>query len=396
MGDGFGTVADLVTGPDPDLARPARALPVAGPSITDHEIDAVTEAVRSAWYESANEVTDRFEASFAVYVGRRHAVTVPSCTAALHLALAALGIGEGDEVVVPDATWIASSAPITYVGATPVFADIDPVTWCVDPASVRSVITERTRAVIAVDLYGGMVRFGELREICDPLGVAVIEDAAEAIGSAHHGRLAGSFGAMSTFSFHGSKTLTTGEGGMLVTDDDEVHQRVLQLRDHGRRPGDTTFFNTEVAFKYKMSALQAALGQAQLDRIDELVASKRQIFEWYSERLGDVEHLTLNSEPDHTFNSYWMSTVVLGAEVPVERDALIDQLARSGIATRPFFHPLSALPAYADATDAPRARDANAISREVGRRGLNLPSALRLTEDEVDYACRRLMEIIEG
>lgn len=354
----------------------------------------VTQAVRTAWYESANDIIDRFERSFADYIGRRHAVSLPSCTSALHLALAASDIGVGDEVIVPDATWIASAAPVSYVGATPIFADVDPVTWCLDPSSVQALLTERTRAVIAVDLYGGMVRFDELRRICDPLGIMVIEDAAEAVGSAYQGQLAGSFGACSTFSFHGSKTLTTGEGGMLVTDDDAVHHRVLHLRDHGRRPGDVTFFNTEVAFKYKMSSLQAALGQAQLDRVDELVAAKRQIFAWYRERLADVPTLTLNAEPAGTFNSFWMSTVVLDPSLPVERDHVVEHLASSGIATRPFFHPLSSLPAYSTAVDAPRAREGNVVSRGIGARGLNLPSALRLTEPEIDLVCERLVELV--
>lgn len=376
-------------------APSARALPVAGPSITDHEINAVTEAVRSAWYETANQVTDQFERSFADYLGRRYAVSLPSCTSAIHLALAASGIGPGDEVIVADATWIASAAPVSYVGATPIFVDVDPVTWCLDPDSLRASIVDRTRAVIAVDLYGGMVRFDEVHQICDPLGIMVIEDAAEAIGSAYHGRLAGSHGACATFSFHGSKTLTTGEGGMLVTDDDALLQRVLQLRDHGRRPGDVTFFNTEVAFKYKMSSLQAALGQAQLDRIDELVAAKRQIFAWYQERLASIPTLTLNAEPDGTFNSFWMSTVLVDDSVQLDRDELIGRLAQVGVATRPFFHPLSSLPAYSGASDAPRARAANVVSRAIGSRGLNLPSALRLTESDIDYVCERLVELTQ-
>ena len=377
-----------------EVRRPARDLAVAGPSITDHEVDLVTAAVRSAWYESAGEVNDRFESSFADYVGRRHAVSLPSCTSALHLALAALDVGAGDEVIVPDATWIASSAPISYVGATLVFADVDPLTWCVDGRVVSDLITERTRAVIAVDLYGSMADFHGLRSVCDPLGIAVIEDAAEAIGSAVQDRLAGSFGIASTFSFHGSKTLTTGEGGMLVTDDDSLHARVLHLRDHGRRPGDTTFFNTEVGFKYQMSSLQAALGQAQLDRIDELVTAKRRLFGWYQERLCETDALTLNAEPAGTTNSYWMTTVVVDQAVPVERDELADRLAAAGISTRPFFHPLSALPAYADAADGPRARAANSVSRALGERGINLPSALRLSENDVDYACAQLLAAV--
>ena len=372
-------------------SKPARSMPVAGPSITDHEVELVAAAVRSAWYEHSNDIIDRFERSFAERVGRAHAVSLPSCTAGLHLSLAALGLGAGDEVIVPDATWIATSAPITYVGATPIFADVDPVTWCLDIASIEPLITPRTRAVIAVDLYGGMPDLPALEALCERHGIALIEDAAEAIGSAIGERAAGSFGITSTFSFHGSKTLTTGEGGMLVTDDDDLFARVHVLRDHGRVPGDVAFFNHEVAFKYKMSSLQAALGQAQLDRLDELVAAKRQIFGWYCDRLADVPALQLNAEPAGTFNSYWMSTVVIDESFRTTKEDLADRLAHDGISTRPFFHQLSSLPAYEHATDARRAQGANATSRRLGRYGLNLPSALCLTEDQVDFACTRLL-----
>jgi perosamine synthetase len=277
-----------------------------------------------------------------------------------------------------------------------VFADVDRDTWCLDVASVERRITPRTRAVIAVDLYGGMPRFDELTDLCDAHGIALIEDAAEAIGSQYHGRPAGAFGVTSTFSFHGSKTMTTGEGSMLVTDDDELFARVLRLRDHGRRPGDVAFYNDEVAFKYKMSSLQAALGQAQLDRIDELVAAKRQIFGWYEERLRDHPHLQLNAEPPGTVNSFWMTTVIVDPACGLDKDDLAEQLRSVGIATRPFFHPLSSLPAYDALPSAAQARDANPVSRHVGRYGLNLPSALNLTEDDVDYACTQLDAILAG
>jgi len=387
VGRGPGTLADVVS-PEP------RRIPVAGPSITEHEVALVADAARTAWYEHAGDVTDRFEASFGAYVDRVHAVSLPSCTSALHLSLAALRIGEGDEVIVPDATWIASSAPISYVGATPVFADVDRTTWCIDPASVERCITPRTRAVIAVDLYGGMPDFDALQAVCDDAGIALIEDAAEAIGSRYRDRPAGAFGITSTFSFHGSKTLTTGEGGMLVLDDDELHHTVMKLRDHGRNPGDVTFLNEEVAFKYKMSSLQAALGQGQLDRIEELVSGKRQIFAWYRDRLADHPLLELNAEPAGTLNSYWMSTVVVAPEAGRSGTALAAELGEAGISTRPFFHPLSSIPAYASAPDAGRARDANVVSRHLGDHGFNLPSALSLTEDDVDYVCHHLDRLL--
>src|SRR6266850_1354070 len=196
-------------------------IPVAGPSITQKEIDYVTDAVTNAWYGNANVYHDRFEKAFAEYLGLRYAMTLPSCTSAIHLALLALGVGPGDEVIVPDATWIASAAPITYVGATPVFADIDERTWCLSAKSFEACITSKTRAVIPVDLYGNIPDMDAIEGVARQHQIAIVEDAAEAIGSEYKGRKAGSFGDASVFSFHGSKTLTTGEGGMLVTNDDK-------------------------------------------------------------------------------------------------------------------------------------------------------------------------------
>src|SRR6186997_3303179 len=194
-------------------------IPIAGPSITQKEIDYVTEAVKTAWYDGANVFHARFERAFAAHCGRRHAVCLPSCTSGLHLALLALGVGPGDEVIVPDATWIASVAPVCYVGATPVFADIDAQTWCLSSDAFEAAVTPRTKAAIVVDLYGSMPDWSRISEIASRSSITLIEDAAEAIGSLWRDRPAGSFGVMSAFSFHGSKTLTTGEGGMLVLDD---------------------------------------------------------------------------------------------------------------------------------------------------------------------------------
>lgn len=372
-----------------------RRIPVAGPWITQREIDYVADAVTNAWYGNANIYHERFEGAFAEYIGVRYAIALPSCTSAIHLSLLALGIGPGDEVIVPDITWIASAAPISYVGATPVFADIDPETWCLHPDSLAACITEKTRAVIPVDLYGGMPDMEAVRAVTERHGLAVIEDAAEAIGSEYRGGRAGSLGDMGVFSFHGSKTLTTGEGGMLVTDRADLYERALFLRDHGRKPGDTSFFNTEVAYKYKMSSLQAALGLAQIERVEELVARKRQIFAWYAERLSGVEGLTLNAEPPATRNSYWMVTAIVDSGFGLDKTALIAQMAQRGIDCRPFFHPLSALPAYSHLESARQARQHNAMSYQISPFGINLPSALNLTEADVDYTCNTLIAILQ-
>ena len=365
-------------------------IPVAGPWITEKEIEYVTDAVRTAWYEDANTYHQRLEAAFAEYLGRRYAVALPSCTAAIHLGLAALGVGESDEVIVPDLTWIASAAPVSYVGANPVFADVAPDSWCLDAEAVRRCVSDRSKAIIAVNLYGNMPDMAALESLSAELGLPLIEDAAESIGSEIHGRKAGSFGSLSVFSFHGSKTLTSGEGGMLVTDDEQLHARVRFLMDHGRAPGDVSFSNVEVAYKYKMSSMQAALALAQLERIDELVTKKRQIFSWYAERLSGVEGISLNPEPAGCTNSYWMSTVVLDPDRGLEKFELIERLAERGIDSRPIFSPLSSLKAYADSPDSLRAREANVNAYRLGPYGINLPSALKLTETDVEQVCEAL------
>ncbi len=369
-------------------------IPVAGPWITQKEIDYVTDAVTNAWYGNANMYNDRFEKAFAQYIGTKYAIALPSCTSAIHLSLAALGVGPSDEVIVPDLTWIASAAPVSYVGATPVFADVDEKTWCISAEALEKLITSRTKAVIAVDLYGGMPDLDAIVEVAKRHGIAVIEDAAEALGSEHKGRRCGSFGDAGGFSFHGSKTLTTGEGGMLVTDDEEIYRRCLFLRDHGRNPGDVMFYNTEVAFKYKMSSMQAALGLAQLERVDELVEKKRQIFSWYEQELLGIDGISLNFELPGTKNSYWMATVVLDKKLGIKKDHLMQLLLERGIDSRPFFHPLSSIPAYKHLEQAKEARERNATSYSISPYGINLPCSLNMTEEQAKYVSEALKIIL--
>lgn len=369
-------------------------IPVSGPSITQREIDYVAEAVATAWYGNANVYNDRFERNFAAYIGTRFAIALPSCTSAIHLALLALGVGSGDEVIVPDITWIATAAPITYVGAMPVFADIDAKSWCLSAESFERCISPRTKAVIPVDLYGNLPDIDAILAIAERHGIAVVEDAAEAIGSEYKQRKAGSFGSSGVFSFHGSKTLTTGEGGMLVTDREDIYRRTLFLRDHGRKPGDKMFWNTEVGYKYKMSSMQAALGLAQLERIEELIAYKRQIFAWYKQALSGVTGVTLNDEAPHVKNTYWMVTVVLDKELGITKDRLLRFMGQNGIDCRPFFYPLSSLPAYQDLEQVQSARHRNPISYQISNYAINLPSGMNMTEEKVAYICDTLKRIL--
>lgn len=370
-------------------------IPVAGPSVTQLEIDYVTDAVSNCWYGNANKYHDLFERAFADYVGVQHAVALPSCTSAIHLALAALGIGPGDEVIVPDVTWIASAAPITYVGATTVFADIEETTWCLSPRSFEACITERTKAVIPVDLYGNMPRMDEILSIARQHQIAVIEDSAEAFGSRLGNSQAGSLGDCGVFSFHGSKTITTGEGGMLVTDNTELYRRVMVLRDHGRDPGDVNFFNKEVAFKYKMSSMQAALGLAQVERANEIVAKKKQIYQWYAEALAGTANISLNPSIPNADPCYWMTTLIFDRCLALTKEMAQSLLAKDGIDTRPFFHPLSSIPAYEGHDQARAARSRNAVSYDVSSRGINLPSHLRLTQADVARVAAAIMKLTQ-
>ena len=377
------------------MIRAHERILVAGPSITNREVELTAEAARTAWYGNHYTYNSRFEKLVADYVGVAHAVSLPHCTAALHLSLCALGIGTGDEVIVPDVTWIASVAPVTYVGATPVLVDIDPLTWCIDAEAVERAVGPRTRAVIGVNLYGSMCDWDRLQRIADLHGLALIEDAAESLGSRIGRRRSGSFGRASAFSFHGSKTVVTGEGGMLATNETELYERVLVLRDHGRPPGDRLFLNSEIAFKYRMSAVQAALGVAQMERIDELIARKRQIFNWYRDRLGCDTRVKLNTEPDGTYNSFWMVTIIPDPALRLDKFAIIAELDRRNIDSRPFFSQLSSLPAFDHLPQSKRFLSDRDNGIHVSTSGVNLPSGYHMDEEKVDIVCNALREILD-
>jgi perosamine synthetase len=326
------------------------------PSITKLEIRYATDAATHGWGERCYEYITRFEQAFCDHLGVRHAIATSSCTGAMHMGLAALGIGSGDEVILGDINWIASAAPITYLGATPVL----------------------------VDVLHALLTIGERH------GIPVIEDAAEAIGSCWHGRRAGAIGTFGTFSFHGTKTLTTGEGGMFVTQDDALYEKVLGLSNHGRVRGQSKqFWPDMLGFKYKMSNIQAAIGCAQLERIDELIAAKRRIFQYYQTQLAGLP-LTMNPEHAGTVNGFWMPTIVATAEAAFSRDALLEEFKRGEIDGRMFFWPLSMLPMFSPQPE-------NRISYGLFERALNLPSYHDIAEHEmarVVHCVRRFLTAV--
>ncbi|CAB3920896.1 MULTISPECIES: DegT/DnrJ/EryC1/StrS family aminotransferase [Achromobacter] len=356
------------------------------PSITDLEVRYATDAAANGWGSSCYDYIYRFEAAFRTHLNSRHAVATSSCTGALHMGLAAIGVGPGDEVILADTNWIASAAPIVHLGATPVFVDILSDSWCIDPSKAEAAITPRTKAIIAVHLYGNLCDMDALLEIGKRHGVPIIEDAAEAIGSVYHGKRAGSMGLFSTFSFHGTKTMTTGEGGMLVTQDAELYERVQTLSNHGRARSQTKqFWPDMVGFKYKMSNIQAAIGCAQLERIDTLISRKRDILASYRSRLADLPGLTLNPEPAGTINGAWMPTVVYPEQSGVKKSDLLRAFNAASIDARVFFSPLSALPMFVDRPD-------NKISWAIHKRAINLPSFHELSDADMDRVCQVVRE----
>lgn len=363
---------------------------MAGPWMTELEVEMVTEAVRNGWYgEEAYAFVETFEAEYAAYHDRKHALMTPNCTTALHLLLAGLGIKEGDEIIAPACTWIGSTACITYQRATPVFADIDPVHWCVTAETIEKAITDKTKAVIVVDLYGNMPDWDAIEKLCRERKIILIEDAAEAVGSIYKGTRAGKFGIGSVFSFHRTKTISTGEGGILLLDDDALFDRCKILRDHGRAPG--AYYNVEVAYKYMPFNVQAALGLAQLRRIDELVEKKRWLLNSYKEQLSDINGIGFNPEPEGGINGVWCTAMSFDRSYGMKTQDVVDKLNKVGIPARNFFIPLPALPAYAEHSEGAETR--LPVAYDIAYRAINLPCALNITEQDIEVICTGVRDI---
>ena len=360
------------------------------PSITELEVRYATDATANGWGDKCYEYINRLEEAFKAHLGVKYAIATSSCTGALHMGMAALGIGPGDEVIMADTNWIATASPIVHLGAEPIFVDILPDSWCLDPELVEQAITPHTKAIVAVHLYGNLCAMGKLLAIGEKHGIPVIEDAAEAIGSIYHGKRAGSMGKFGTFSFHGTKTLTTGEGGMFVTNDPELYEHVLTLSNHGRARGQTKqFWPDMVGFKYKMSNIQAAIGCAQIDRIDELTRRKREIFSYYRDRLAVLPGLSMNPEPVGTVNGVWMPTVVFAPDTGITRECLQAAYAAENIDARVFFHPLSSLPMF-------KLKTGNFIACDIPGRAINLPSFHEMTFSQQDCVINVIAEILVG
>jgi perosamine synthetase len=359
-------------------------IPYTKPSITNLEVSYMEDAAKNGWGERCYEYISRFEAQFKKHLGVKHAIATSSCTGAIHMGLAGLGIGAGDEVILADTNWIASASPIVHLGAKPVFVDVDKESWCLDPVKVEAAITPKTKAILAVHIYGNLCEMDALFDIGRRHNIHVVEDAAEAIGSMYEGNRAGALGKFGTFSFHGTKTLTTGEGGMFVTNDDELYAKVLTLSNHGRSSTQKKqFWPDVVGFKYKMSNVQAALGVGQLERIEDLIRRKREIFKFYSDAFKQFSSIQVNPEPLGCENGYWMPTVVFSRESGVTREILFEAFKAENIDARVFFHPLSSLDFFTPVKT-------NVNAWDIPSRAINLPSFHDMTNEDQT----RVIEVI--
>lgn len=358
------------------------------PSITALEIEYATDAATNGWGPRCYEYIQRFEKAFANHLGVRHAIATSSCTGALHMGMAALGIGPGDEVILADTNWVATVAPVVHLGAKPVFIDILADSWCLAPDLVQTAITSRTKAIIAVHLYGNLCQMDRLLAIGERHGIPVIEDSAEALGSVYHGRRAGSMGRFGAFSFHGTKTITTGEGGMFVTNDDDLYECVLTLSNHGRARGQTReFWPDKVGFKYKMSNIQAAIGCAQLERIDPIVRRKREILARYRAAIECPGRCRMNPEPEGVINGAWMPTACFDARTAMTFAKLKQEFADHSIDARTVFHPLSSTGLFGDTCGFP-------VATAFPERAINLPSYPDMSDEDVDRVLQVVQDVL--
>jgi len=362
-------------------------LPISKPFIGPREKELVLDALDSGWVSSIGKYIDEFETSFARYCGTDYALAVSNGTSGLHLALATLGLQPGDEVIIPDLTFVATANAVAYTGATPVLADVDPDTLCIDPASVKSLITGRTRAIIPVHLYGHPADMDALRAIADAHGLDIIEDAAEAHGAEYKGRKVGGLGKCGVFSFYGNKVITTGEGGMLTTNDREFYQRAKRLRDHAMSP-TRRYFHEERGFNYRITNLQAALGVAQLERIEEFLERRAEIMGWYNSEIAITDGIRLNRVKNWAKNAFWMVCLEVDWLDEPRRDVLMRKLGERGIDTRPYFCTLSSMPMYR--------QEPLPISARKSQIGLNLPSYFELTKPDVQRVGTAVNELLKA
>lgn len=354
-------------------------IPVAEPVLDGNELEYVTECIKTNWISSVGAYVTRFEDEFARYCGTKYAIATNNGTTALHLALACLGVGPGDEIIIPSLTFASTAFAVSYCGARPVFADVQEETWCLDPESVISKITQHTKGIIPVHIYGHPADMGPILEIAKERGLFVLEDAAEAHGARYNDTIVGSMGDVGAFSFYGNKIITTGEGGMLTTDRDDILNQAIYLRDVAMSP-ERRYWHEAIGYNYRLTNIQAAIGVAQLEHIEKIIAKKRANAHLYSELLADAEGLVLQAEMPWAYSVFWMFSVLVTDDFGVQRDQVMRILRENGIDSRPFFYPLHTMPPYKTDDNLP-------VTDKISQQGINLPSGNLLSEAEIGKIC---------
>ena len=361
-------------------------IPIYKPSIDEKESRYVNEALNSSWISSKGKFINQFEKKFSEYTGISNSLSVTNGTVALHLALLALGIGKGDEVIVPSLTYIASVNCIKYVEAKPIFVDSD-LNWQASISDIKQKINRKTKAIIVVHLYGFAAPIEEIRKIAINNKIFLIEDCAEAIGTTVKKKHVGNFSDISTFSFYGNKTITTGEGGMVCTNNELLAKKIYQFKTQGLAK-DKEYWHEIIGYNYRMTNICAALGLAQIQKLDKFLKKKKHIFEYYKTKLSSLNITFQNNVCSQNMSSYWMICFLLDKDS--QRDELRDYLKDKGIETRPIFYPIHLMPMYKGSKgDFP-------IAENIAFKGINLPSYPELTQNELDYICSNIISFFDG
>lgn len=359
----------------------------AGPWITQKEIDYVIDATRNGFYETYDMHTKKLEKAVADYLGVKYTLATHCCTLALHLACASLGLKPGDEVICTDFSWIATAYAIVYTGATPVLVDIDPDTWCIDPKAIRLAITDKTKAIMLVHTFGHPAQMDEIMAVAKEFHLKVIEDAAPALGAEFMKQKTGTFGDFGCFSFQGAKLTVSGEGGILVTNNEDLYKKAALLASMGRTDSQAVFWSDVVGYQYTIANLTAALALAQVERVEELLAKKRQIFNWYNNRLGNIPGIKMIVEKKNCKSNYCYPSMLLEDSMKVDRDELLRKLKERNIHCRPGFPRMSRFPTLEQ-------RFPNPVAQRVAERGISLASAANLDKTDIDFVCDNLLNII--
>jgi len=348
----------------------------------------VTDATVNGFYDNYFYHTTKLEKTVAKYLGVKYTIATHCCTMALHLAAVSLDLGSGDEVIVTDFSWVATSYAIAYTGAKCVFVDIDPDSWCIDPKAIEAAITPKTKAIMLVHSFGHPAQMDEIMDIAQKYNLRVIEDAAPALGAKFKGQKVGTFGDIGCFSFQGAKLTVSGEGGIFVTDDEELYKKALLIASMGRTDSEAVFWSDQIGYQYTIANLTAALALAQVERVDELLAKKRQIFNWYNDRLEDVPGIKIIKEKEGCESNYCYPSILLEDSIPANRDEVLQKLKDVNIHCRPGFPQMSRFPVFEQ-------RFPNPVAKKVEERGISLASAANLLEEDVDFVCKKLIAFIK-